>query len=416
MKILLSAYACDPRYGGERSFGWNWAISLAKLKCHVLVLTQLSNKEAIDVEIKNQSLTHVDFFYIDIPKWSKLILIGPLGGYLSYFLWQWQAYKAAVELAKLHHFELVHHVTLSTIVGASWLWRLDKPFVFGPVGGGQIAPYSFRHYFFDKWCEEYFRSFVSRDLVRVNWLTKTTVRQANLILATNQESADLAYSLGGKNIQLFLDTGLPEDYVPTSLPNRAKPVSIQMKLLWVGKLIPRKGLRLALEMLARARELAPIELTIVGDGVLREKMFTWIHELDIEKIVKYKGQLPWLDLKSEYLENDVFLFTSLRDSFGSQLLEAMSLGLPIITLNHHGAAKFVPSDAGIKVNIDTPEVTLQELVNAVNYMFHQPQERSQMGERGYQFAKTQTWSKRAEKVFSFYNILLDGKDIDESQI
>ena len=65
-------------------------------------------------------------------------------------------------------------------------------------------------------------------------------------------------------------------------------------------------------------------------------------------------------------EADAFLFTSLRDSFGSVVLEAMGHGLLIVTLNHQGVRDFVPADGGVKVSVESPEQTTRELAQAID--------------------------------------------------
>ena len=50
MKILLSAYACQPNKGSEPGIGWNWATELVKLGHDVWVLTRSDNKPVIDNE------------------------------------------------------------------------------------------------------------------------------------------------------------------------------------------------------------------------------------------------------------------------------------------------------------------------------------------------------------------------------
>ena len=44
LKVLLSAYACEPNKGSEPGVGWNWLIEIAKLNHKVTVITR-SNKK-----------------------------------------------------------------------------------------------------------------------------------------------------------------------------------------------------------------------------------------------------------------------------------------------------------------------------------------------------------------------------------
>ena len=122
-----------------------------------------------------------------------------------------------------------------------------------------------------------------------------------------------------------------------------------------------------------------------------------------------KGQISWTEVKQEYLTNDVFLFTSLRDSFGSQLVEAMAYALPVIVLNHQGAGDLVPDTAGIKVSVTQPSETVAELALAIELMYKHPQKRWEMGQQGYEFARQQIWSKKAISIDHYYERLMNSK-------
>ena len=115
-------------------------------------------------------------------------------------------------------------------------------------------------------------------------------------------------------------------------------------------------------------------------------------------------------VKELYLQSDAFFFTSLRDSCPMQFLEAMSCGLPIVTLDIHGARKFIPDRAGIKIPVSDPNTAVTALANAIEYLYHHPQVRIKMGKIGYDFARTQTWSNKACWATKYYNRLIAEKD------
>ena len=73
MKILLSAYACEPNKGSEPGVGWNWAINLTKLGHDVTVLTRKNNKSSINKMIKKNKLKSIKFEYYDLPNWLIFI-------------------------------------------------------------------------------------------------------------------------------------------------------------------------------------------------------------------------------------------------------------------------------------------------------------------------------------------------------
>lgn len=406
MRILLSAYVCKPNHGSEDGYGWNWAKSLAEMGHEVWVLTQLENQGFIEKQTQSQLIPNLHFIYFNTPNnlVKKIICRTRLNWQYLYFSWQHHALKVAKKLDWQFDFDIIHHVTWGSITAGSRLWLLKKPFVFGPVGGGQTAPPVLKKYFLDEWNNEALRSLLFSKLAGFNCFFRQTIRQADLILATNLDTYQLASGSGARRVELFFDPGLPEDYFPEKFP--ARKVDQELKLLWVGSLIPRKGLRLSLESLSKVSSSIPLKITIVGSGSQSQYLPRWIKEFGLENIVDYRGRLPWLEVKNLYLQSDIFFFTSLRDSCPTQFLEAMSHGLPIITLNIHGAKKLIPDGAGIKVPVTQVVKTVGALANAVEYLYHNPQERLTMGKIGYEFAKTQTWSNKAHRVTQYYDELL----------
>jgi glycosyltransferase involved in cell wall biosynthesis len=99
---------------------------------------------------------------------------------------------------------------------------------------------------------------------------------------------------------------------------------------------------------------------------------------------------------------DGFVFTSLRDSFGSVILEAMSNGLPVIALNHQGVRAFVPDDASIKVSVVSPEQVIHDLACAFETFVENPERRPEMSRAALAFAEGQTWTRRAEMMNKLY--------------
>ncbi|HEV2730006.1 MAG TPA: hypothetical protein VGV15_08240, partial [Terriglobales bacterium] len=103
------------------------------------------NQEPIEAGLREKSFPNLHFTYVAVPyQWTKK------NEALHYVMWQFAALKAARELASKCEFQLVHHVTYASVHVPSQLWRLGIPVVFGPIGGGQIAPASMLPYFGSK--------------------------------------------------------------------------------------------------------------------------------------------------------------------------------------------------------------------------------------------------------------------------
>jgi glycosyltransferase involved in cell wall biosynthesis len=407
MHILMTAYACHPSMGSEHGNGWNWPTHVAARGHEVTVLTTPASHDAVEAELHERPRPGLSFEYVPVPAWP-LRLGWTVGSALQYLLWQEAAAARAARLHAQRPFDLLHHVSYGSLLGGSRLHRVGPPVVFGPIGGGQTAPPAFARYFGRYWRKEMLRTL----LVRHGWCLSRaavgTVRTA-VVLAANRETAALARRMGARRIEAMLDVGLPEDSFPEELPER--PRRDRLELLWVGRILPRKGLDLCLDVVERCAAELPVRLTIVGDDYPAQPVLDHERLRRLGDLVEWRGSLPWSDVAEAYRDADAFLFTSLRDSCGVQLLEAMTWGLPVITLDHQGAALLVPDEAGFKVPVTTPSATVAALVDAVGRLAKSEELRRRMGEAAFAAARQFTWERRVEDMEGIYRRCVDGASV-----
>ncbi len=399
MRLLLSAYACRPNAGSEPGCGWNWATHLAARGIEVHVLVAKRNQEAIEAGLRFNPIANLHFTYVSVPyEWAKK------NEALHYVCWQVAALKAARELASKFEFQLVHHVTYASVHVPSQLWRLGIPVVFGPVGGGQTAPASMLTYFGTEKSRERLRSSLTKAL-RLSPFHRQWLRRMSFILAANRDTLNIVRALGCKNTSLMCDTAISTDYFAEG-PRNFEERRGALRLLWVGRMLTRKALPLALDALKEVHK--DVTLTIAGDGIDPQTVHQMVRDRNLQHRVFWKGsRLTWMELRTAYAEHDAMLFTSLRDSFGSQLLEAMAMALPIITLDLHGAHDFVPGGASFKVPVGNPEETVRNLAGAIEkYALLSRSSKNQMSMQAWNFAKTLSWSARAEFAERLYQEVL----------
>jgi glycosyltransferase involved in cell wall biosynthesis len=233
------------------------------------------------------------------------------------------------------------------------------------------------------------------------------LRRMSVIWTANRDTLNLVRAIGCNNAKLMCDTAIPADYF-ASAPRTFNNNDDALRLLWVGRMLTRKALPLALDALQAAR--ASATLTIAGDGLDSATVHRMIAERNLQAQVFWKGsRLTFAELRSAYAAHDALLFTSLRDSFGSQLLEAMAMGLPIITLDLHGAHDFIPRAASLKVPVGRPADTVRAIGDAIdNYASLPVMLKDEMSKQAWMFAKTLSWPQRAEYTEQLYKQVLSG--------
>ncbi|HXK21838.1 MAG TPA: glycosyltransferase, partial [Myxococcota bacterium] len=124
------------------------------------------------------------------------------------------------------------------------------------------------------------------------------------------------------------------------------------RLLTIARLVPKKGLEDALRAFARLRAHADAwHYDIVGDGPLRGALGQLAEELEISDRVRFHGFLSREDTIDALRRASVFLLASRVDANGSTegtpvaLLEAASLGVPVVATQHAGIPEILPPQA-----------------------------------------------------------------------
>jgi glycosyltransferase involved in cell wall biosynthesis len=404
MRILLSAFACDPEAGSEPGNGWNWAWHLAEAGHDVWVLTGgLGQERRLE---RSEEISNLRF--VDVPPLSigTRLLRGAPRGHLRYVTWLYRSFLVARRLVRTVEFDVIHHVTFGSLVWGCPLWRLGVPFVFGPVGGGQVSPPSLVRYVARHRWFELLRAVAIQPAMLMNPMARSTVRNSEVVLATNSDTERLVRRCGARRTSLICDTAVPPGMVDAIMP---KPTSKDgISILWLGRLLPRKGLPLAIDALSRTARDVSWRCVIVGGGPLSGEVPGWLTRAGIDERVRWTGQIPWEGVRRMYEASDVFLFTSVRDASGAQLYEAAAFGLPMIGLRHQGMADLIPDDMAIKVPVGDADSTAEGLARAVETVAKDAALRRRMGEAALRFAQDNTWPRRVEEVYAIIDRLLDG--------
>jgi glycosyltransferase involved in cell wall biosynthesis len=346
MRVLLSAYACEPDRGSEPEVGWQRALHMLALADEVWVLTRLNNREVIETN----PLSHtpgLHFIYYDLPGWALKLKRQTRFLSLYYALWQWGAYRLA---AKYHHdkpFDVVYHVTFASMKFGSFMRRLGIPFVIGPIAGGERAPLRLRRGIpiFGKVRE------LVRDmgilLQRYSPLIRPSFSAAKRIFVTTTESLRLIPFKWHSKTTVHLAVAI---HVRTTYRDM-KMLPDYPRFVYAGKLLYFKGVHLAIRALAEARRTIPdATLTIVGDGSAEGWLRNLASQCGVSQAVAFEGHIPRQQLINSFSRYTALVFPSFHDSGAMAVLEALSQGLPVVCLDLGGPGIIVNETCGIVIH------------------------------------------------------------------
>jgi glycosyltransferase involved in cell wall biosynthesis len=402
MKILMSAYSCEPGVGSERGVGWNVAIEAAKYH-QVWVLTRPDeSKQAIEAELKSHPIPNLHFIYFTLPFWQDSLRWGQSGAMqLHYYLWQIQAYFVGQKLHQEVSFDVIHHVTFFRYSCPSFLSLLSVPFIWGPVGGGESAPFPFWADF--SWKNKLYEvaRLAWRSIGELDIFTRITAQRSVIAYAATDDTADRLSQLGAPRIQVSSAIGLfaeeIEQLAQSSLPNNSP-----FRFISIARLLHWKGLHLGLRAFAKAN-LCDAEYWILGDGPEMASLQDLTINLGVASQVKFWGLLPRAEVLAKLDQCSVLVHPSLHDSGAGVCLEAMAAGRPVICLDLGGPAAQVNPETGFKVLADSPKQSVSGLSQAMVCLASDHNLCLQMGRLGQQRVREcYSWEIKGKQLAQIY--------------
>jgi glycosyltransferase involved in cell wall biosynthesis len=143
----------------------------------------------------------------------------------------------------------------------------------------------------------------------------------------------------------------------TPAPAAARPGS-GARWICVGRVAPNKGVELALMALlvTRAHHDPDVTLQVVGRPVVpaySRALERFVDELGVRDAVTFRGGIGDSELVAAMGASDVLIMGSRHEGFGVPVIEAMTMGLPVVA-NREGALPEIVGDAGLLVDATDP--------------------------------------------------------------
>ena len=360
MKILLSAYACEPGRGSEQEVGLQ--VMLAAAQRHdVWVLTRENSISLLEEFLAHHPLRdriHLEGIDLDGPI-RRLKRAGLPGLHVYYDAWQRLAGVRAAQLDHRVDFDVVHHATFAAYWTRAGVTRLGKPFVWGPVGGGvSTPPPLIRELGAAGLREEGLREAVRRLAARRS-SQRATARAAMVCLAQNASTARRL-----RNDCVYV---LP-NALTVQLGHLDPPPSRGTDIAFVGRLIPLKAGPLAVRALRYVQHSDAV-LRIFGEGPDEQRIRRAADRWGLKDRVELVGTVPREELLRQIRRSGLLLHPALHEQAGLSVAEALALGTPVVCLDHGGPAEVVrwwPKGHIALIPPSEPDTTARRLATAVD--------------------------------------------------
>lgn len=369
MKILVSAYACDPYLGSEPGVGWAGVCRIARSH-EVFVLTGDRNRAGWEKAAAEQQIPqniHARFLRHCEP-YSENRLIARLQSWFYYWQFNRLVLKAAEEWHREECFDLCHQLTIAAWRMPSPLWRLPIPFVWGPIGGAGYIPPEFRSMLsLSARCFERARD-LSTFVSSHSRAFRNCMQNAAVVIAANEETeAFLQPYRGGRPVLRLPVTSLSAEMVRQfKRPASAKTASGPLKLFAGGNMEGRKGVCLALRALAVvASKGVDFHYTVAGGGPEIASLQALATQLKLSDKVEFHPGFQGEDYRRALWNADVYFLPSFRETMGMTMVEAMLAGCYAVVADTSAQGEIVRLAGGAAVPVTTMDELVGGLADAV---------------------------------------------------
>lgn len=402
IKVLVSAYACGPKWGSEIGMGWNWVIHLAQ-HCELTVITELGFKDEIEEALPTFNLKYLPkFYFIDIGEQGRKLFWkqGSFSFYHFYRKWQYKAYLLSLELIKECHYDLIHQLNMLGYREPGFLWRIrNKPLVWGPIGGFKLMPWKYLTIIGFKSATFFF---VKNLYNLMQMYSLIRVRKAfscyNTLIASTDEAKTTILSIYKKKCIVINETGSNYQQPPIDKRKRHN----KLILLWCGLITGRKALPIAIKALARISNKESFEFNIVGEGPDKSYCMKLAKKLNISNQCIWYGQVTNKEVLEKMRHSDLLIFTSLVEGTPHVVLEALACGLPIICNDTCGQGAVVNEQCGIKIPISSPKESCNKYYTAIDFLIHNRDTLVKLAEGALIRSRELNWENKVTDMLAIY--------------
>ncbi|MCU0527267.1 MAG: glycosyltransferase family 4 protein, partial [Elainella sp. Prado103] len=159
--------------------------------------------------------------------------------------------------------------------------------------------------------------------------------------------------------------------------------------LFVGRIMPRKGLRVLLEACQSLKERGydRFTLLVVGDGEQRQELQDLSQTYHLNDCVQWLGRVDYDQVSHYFQQADVFVLPTFEDTWGVVVLEAMLLGKPVLCSLGAGSSELVmDGENGYRFEPQQPEILAGQMQQFIDH----PDQAAQMGDRAQQLMQAHT--------------------------
>jgi len=312
--------------------------------------------------------------------------------YMAFRAWHVEAGRVARTLLRESEFDLIHYLGPIGYREPGTLWKLDLPYVWGPIGGAPNLSANLAAALpLSGWLKLSFRALANWFQLRYSLRVRRALRRADVLLTATSENQSIFERVHGVRSHYLPENGVVGE---VRLDTGKFEFMAPIRLIWIGRIDAGKALKILVDAFARMRTTASFEVHVVGDGPLRAKLQKYLSAIGMSDRFVWHGQVQRSIVERLLDVSHLHVITSVSEGNPTTIWEAMACGVPTLTIDHCGMRDTVQHPAGLKVPIGPYGTVVQGFADHLDALADAPYRLREMAESVIQEANSYHWKHR----------------------
>lgn len=409
--ILIVAYECSPVRGHAPGAAWNLISRLSRWNRLVVVTEETQYRSEIEDYVRQHGPTeHLVFHFV--PSRGKGYVgtrpVLPVRSLINYRKWLRDVAVLAQQLNEIHRFDVVHHLRGNSFREPGYLWHLDVPFIWGPVGGtGGVSLRLLQNASSFEKAEHLARNLINWVQFRLSLPVRRAANRAAFVIAQTEHDERSFRQVYRSRVVVVHEQNADVGAMRKDRSQPAKTVGHSLRALWVGQCISRKGFPIVVDALSLLKDTKLITVDVVGDGPSRPRWEEYAGRRGVGSSVRWLGWKSRESVLALMERSDVLLFTSLLEGTPATVMEAISKGLPVICIKHCGHGDIIDQSCGVAIDPSTYADVSRGFARAIERLLDDNQYRHELSIGALEKARNFSWDRAASAINATYRAVGD---------
>jgi glycosyltransferase involved in cell wall biosynthesis len=383
--------------------------------CDLTVLYGLAGPHMGDIEeiealSRNDASIQCVKFEPILPNWLASFLNFPnrngflaYSFYFAYRVWHAQAHNRAKQIIASNDIDVIHYLCPIGYREPGFLWKIDKPYIWGPIGGmvptaqlaGTKRPFKYR-------LKTQLKNLLNKLQISLSRRVPRALNAADVVVAATSENKLILKEKFNIDSYCFPENAIPDEWLGKPVEKKNEGGDQIVQLVWIGSLDTRKSPDLLIDAMSKLQS-TNWHLHIIGDGPLASHVKKLAVDIGIALKVSFHGLVPRETVKDVLEKSALNLITSLAEGNPTVLWEAMAAGTPTISLDHNGMHDVICESCGVRVPLGSYEQTCEDFAKALDYLIQDSHRRHELQRGVLCCRENYRWSAQAKNWMNLYS-------------